>query len=169
MALPLAKLLALAAGVPLNVKNRLRIGEDLPFKAPPPCPPSSLLEATTMSPVTPNDGRSDDHVAGWVLSFALQCQPYGYSQCVFAEVFIHVFPKGLAFVERLQFAGQQSLDLPAPPPKQDSRDWRVARQAWEDGGRQGFIEVRTDFSEASHGFRDAPPLPPVGFACGTAA
>jgi hypothetical protein len=53
------------------VKNRLRIGEDLPFKAPPPCPPSSLLEATIMSPVTPNDGRSDDHVAGWVLSFAL--------------------------------------------------------------------------------------------------
>ena len=71
MALPLAKLLALAAGVPLNAKDRLRIGEDLPFKAPPPCPPSSLLEATTMSPVTPNDGRSDDHVAGWVLPFAL--------------------------------------------------------------------------------------------------
>ena len=71
MALPLAKLLALAAGVPLNVKNRLRIGEDLPFKAPPPCPPSSLLEATIMSPVTPNDGRSYDHVAGWALSFAL--------------------------------------------------------------------------------------------------
>ena len=70
MALPLAKLLALAAGVPLNVKNRLRIGEDLPFKAPPPCPPTSLLEATIMSPVTPNDGRSDDHVEGWVLPVA---------------------------------------------------------------------------------------------------
>ncbi len=78
---------------------------------------------------------------------------------MFAEVFIHVFPKGLAFVERLEFAGQQSLDLPAPPPKHDSKDWdwRQARQAWEDGGRQGFIEVRIDFSEASHGLRDGPP------------
>ena len=81
--------------------------------------------------------------------------------CVFAEVFIHVSPKGLAFVERLQFAGQPSLDLPAPPPKPEDGhwDWRAARQAWEDGGRQGFIEVRTDFSEASHGLRDAPPPP----------
>ena len=76
---------------------------------------------------------------------------------MFAEVFIHVFPKGLAFVERLEFAGQQSLDLPAPPPKQDLFDWRDARKAWEDGGRKGFIEVRTDFSEASHGLRDGPP------------
>ena len=76
---------------------------------------------------------------------------------MFAEVFIHVFPKGLAFVERLEFAGQQSLDLPAPPPKPDLFDWRVARKACEDGGRQGFIEVRTDFSEASHGLRDGPP------------
>ena len=67
------------------------------------------------------------------------------------------FPKGLAFVERLEFAGQQSLDLPAPPPKQDLFDWRDARKAWEDGGRKGFIEVRTDFSEASHGLRDGPP------------
>ena len=80
---------------------------------------------------------------------------------MFAEVFIHVFPKGLAFVERLEFAGQQSLDLPAPPPKQDLFDWRVARKAWEDGGRQGFIEVRTDFSEASHGLRDGPPPPRI--------
>ena len=71
MALPLAKLLALTAGVPLNAKGRLRIGEDLPFKAPPTCPPASLLEATIMSPVTPNDGRSDDHVEGWVLPAAL--------------------------------------------------------------------------------------------------
>ena len=88
---------------------------------------------------------------------------------MFAELFIHVFPKGLAFVERLEFAGQQSLGLPAPPPKHDSKDWdwRQARQAWEDGGRQGFIEVRIDFSEASHGLRDGPP--PLGFACGTAA
>ena len=86
---------------------------------------------------------------------------------MFAEVFIHGFSKGLAFVERLEFAGQQSLELPAPPPKQDLFDWRVARKAWEDGGRQGFIEVRTDFSEASHGLRDGPP--PLGFACGTAA
>ena len=76
---------------------------------------------------------------------------------MFAEVFIHGFSKGLAFVERLEFAGQQSLDLPAPPPKPDLFDWRVARKAWEDGGRQGFIEVRTDFSEASHGLRDGPP------------
>ena len=76
---------------------------------------------------------------------------------MFAEVFIHVFPKGLAFVERLEFAGQQSLDLPAPPPKPDLFDWRAARKAWEDGGRQGFIEVRIDFSEASHGLRDGPP------------
>ena len=75
---------------------------------------------------------------------------------MFAEVFIHVFPKGLAFVERLEFAGQQSLDLPAPPPKPDW-DWRVARKAWEDGGKQGFTEKRTDFSEASHGLRDGPP------------
>ena len=71
MALPLAKLLALAAGVPLNAKDRLRIGEDLPFKAPPQRPPSSLRDATIMSPVTPNDGKSDEHVAGWVLPFAL--------------------------------------------------------------------------------------------------
>ena len=77
---------------------------------------------------------------------------------MFAEVFIHGFPKGLAFVERLECAGQQSLDLPAPPPKQDLFDWRVARKAWEDGGRQGFIEVRTDFSEASHGLRVGRPL-----------
>ena len=67
MALPLAKLLALAAGVPLNAKDRLRIGEDLPINAPPPCPPAALLEATVMSPVTPNDGGSDIHVEGWVL------------------------------------------------------------------------------------------------------
>lgn len=92
---------------------------------------------------------------------------------MFAEVFIHGFSKGLAFVERLEFAGQQSLELPAPPPKQDlqapppKQDWRAARKAWEDGGKQGFIEKRTDFSEASHGLRDGPP--PLGFACGTAA
>jgi hypothetical protein len=82
---------------------------------------------------------------------------------VFAEVFIHGFSKGLAFVERLEFAGQQSLELPAPPPKQDlqapppKQDWRAARKAWEDGGKQGFTEKRTDFSEASHGLRDGPP------------
>ena len=82
---------------------------------------------------------------------------------MFAEVFIHGFSKGLAFVERLEFAGQQSLELPAPPPKQDlqapppKQDWRAARKAWEDGGKQGFTEKRTDFSEASHGLRDGPP------------
>lgn len=84
---------------------------------------------------------------------------------MFAEVFIHGFSKGLAFVERLEFAGQQSLELPAPPPKQDlqapppKQDWRAARKAWEDGGKQGFTEKRTDFSEASHGLRDGPPPP----------
>ena len=82
---------------------------------------------------------------------------------MFAEVFIHGFSKGLAFVERLEFAGQQSLELPAPPPKQDlqapppKQDWRAARKAWEDGGKQGFTEKGTDFSEASHGLRDGPP------------
>ena len=81
---------------------------------------------------------------------------------MFAEVFIHVSPKDLAFVERLQFAGQQSLDLPAPPPKPEdaSWDWRAARQAWEDGGRQGFIEVRTLAKHRTAYEMIAPPSPP---------